>query len=376
MSVEISQIPFAEGKCDIGEICMQGLFFMDYKGRLALPPYIMADLKIEKFGQTVYNRPQTLQLKDGEIGLYEITKCFTEEELGGFSGGIGIGGNLFRYQFELTVRGSANDVSWLPFLSNFEDSDMVQLDIEPSTDACVVDITANPTLGEAQGVRGGIYQAQFLNSPKSNSALIDCPVSDPSSVEESEATILPGRAVVYKGGANGEISLNPGFFAQEGSDFHAYLEDCVEEEGIFPIVEQSRMFSAQDDVELMEEIIRQITEPAKVATKENDNTLNFPSLASSTKFLELKINPNPFNEITALNYFVGDDRINGLNSKLTLRILTLDGRELQVLMLDKEHEKGAYNLQVNLLELDAGIYFFELISNLGDKVVRKGIKVD
>ena len=70
--------------------------------------------------------------------------------------------------------------------------------------------------------------------------------------------------------------------------------------------------------------------------------------------------PNPFNPITKIDYNITN------NSKVTLKIFDITGREISTLV-NKTKEAGYYTVQFNASEYASGTYFYRLTAEGGNE---------
>ena len=72
-----------------------------------------------------------------------------------------------------------------------------------------------------------------------------------------------------------------------------------------------------------------------------------------TEFKLFQNSPNPFNPVTSISYELF------VQEKVTLKIYSLDGREIETLV-DENQSPGTYKVDFNAGELSSGIYFYKL----------------
>ena len=143
----------------------------------------------------------------------------------------------------------------------------------------------------------------------------------------SEATILANRQVVFKAGNS--ITLNPGFHAVANSDFIAKIEAC-------------NMVNANVPTELSS----LITQKTSVIP---------PKLSTGNKLL-LNAYPNPFSHQATIDYKIPVDGV------VTLKIVDLMGRTVQVLTDNLYQHKGQHRYTFSAENMQSGTYLIVLQS--------------
>ncbi|MCI0450325.1 MAG: T9SS type A sorting domain-containing protein [Chlorobi bacterium] len=78
--------------------------------------------------------------------------------------------------------------------------------------------------------------------------------------------------------------------------------------------------------------------------------------------------PNPFNPITKIDYVLPK------NSKVTLKIFDINGREITTLV-NSEREAGNYSIIFEAANLSSGIYFYHFIADNGESKFTKTLKM-
>lgn len=159
-------------------------------------------------------------------------------------------------------------------------------------------------------------------------------------------TIIPhASASITIASPNYDIMF-PGFIAQEGSHFTAYIDPCA--------VSYHRTPGE---------------EPMSDAEKNHLNQSFVEHHQSSVSGINAELSPNPFKDnlnaqfkLTASTY-------------LTISLLDATGRVLAILMDNKFFEEGTYRFSYNFSEFSQGVYFFQINDNSGSKLM-KVIKIN
>ena len=87
------------------------------------------------------------------------------------------------------------------------------------------------------------------------------------------------------------------------------------------------------------------------------NLKNFVEIVPGNKF-ELSQNyPNPFNPVTKIDFVIPYD------SRISLRIYDISGREVYTLINNELRTADNYSVSFNAAKLSSGIYFYKLISD-------------
>ena len=153
-------------------------------------------------------------------------------------------------------------------------------------------------------------------------------------------TIFTNATAVYHAG--NQVLLQPGFHAQSGSSFHAYVEGCS---GVF----QAKM-QVQDT---------KTQEPVTYAPEEQQiPQIDLEEALDSREFI---VFPNPFTEVLHFKYTVKQQE-----SRVLLTLYTATGKEVSTLVREQRSAKGSYHVQFNGRELPEGIYLYRL--EIGDTV--------
>ncbi|MCP4176903.1 MAG: T9SS type A sorting domain-containing protein [bacterium] len=151
--------------------------------------------------------------------------------------------------------------------------------------------------------------------------------------------VLNGSFVNLIAGDN--IILKPGFRAESGSEFHAYIAPC-------------------------EESVNKSIQTKSVSTFENSVPETI-SIEEIPEIEEFSIYPNPFNNNVKLNYFLEDD------TKVQIVIYNISGNIVYEKFIKKN--KGNITEDINTANLSQGTYIYKI--QAGNKLYRgKIVKVE
>ena len=150
-----------------------------------------------------------------------------------------------------------------------------------------------------------------------------------SNTISSNVSITSGLDITYKAGQ--AVTLQPGFYVENGSTFLASIEDCQ---------------SASSKVAVEEEM----------ATKQND----FEPIKSIKS--TLKSYPNPVRQVLFIPY-----EYEGFSAEGRLLLFTSNGT---ILLNQKINLQTSTTIEVQLANYPDGMYFYQLIS--GQEEVSKG----
>lgn len=140
--------------------------------------------------------------------------------------------------------------------------------------------------------------------------------------------LVRNRAVV-EFRANTSITLNPGFHSEEGSDFLAIIDDCVDN--------------------LIPEVI-----PSKIAKNKNNNTV---------ESVALQIYPNPLQSDAIISYTLPDQQ------QIEIGLYNLQGQKLKQI-LSATREAGVHIINWQVQEFLAGMYLLRMKSGK-EQLVKK-----
>jgi hypothetical protein len=148
----------------------------------------------------------------------------------------------------------------------------------------------------------------------------------------STSTVNPGATVTFI--ARDEISLMPGFKASFGSEFSAFLTDCIND------------FNSNNQASL--------TRPWPDQVIRNDTT--FQSPASRITQSRLRAAPNPFSTNTNISFQLEEA------SQVVVRISNLNGAIIETLIDGMRYEVGDHQINFESSDLPNGIYLVQLIT--------------
>lgn len=138
-----------------------------------------------------------------------------------------------------------------------------------------------------------------------------------------------GSKVTYKAG--NRVMLRPNFYAEQGSDFHAYINGC----GVFKTLTEAA------DQELAADIAEA------------------PNALSSA--LQVSLSPNPCRDFAQLS-------IRSTESSTALMSLTdMQGKIITQLLIDSIEAGEAYQLRLETASLPKGLYFVQLKTQSGSQ---------
>ncbi|MBX7047207.1 MAG: T9SS type A sorting domain-containing protein [Ignavibacteria bacterium] len=86
-----------------------------------------------------------------------------------------------------------------------------------------------------------------------------------------------------------------------------------------------------------------------------------PSTGIPAEFSLLQNFPNPFNPVTQIKYNIPSD------SRVTLNVLDMLGREVASLVSNSMQKAGFYTVEFNAGNLTSGTYFYKLTARNGEK---------
>jgi hypothetical protein len=139
----------------------------------------------------------------------------------------------------------------------------------------------------------------------------------------AEGIVTPGSDVTLI--SSNEVSLEPGFHAEFGSDFLAYIEACA-----------LSTFQNPESPEFRTEETAKTAEPAGKDTEVS----NFHFIAY----------PNPFQNQTTLEYVLQQ------SGAVTLLVFDSQGALIQSILQDAYQEEGIYRAELDTSRLQAGTY--------------------
>lgn len=158
----------------------------------------------------------------------------------------------------------------------------------------------------------------------------------------------PADPFVINSGAKGtfragtEIILREGFHARSGSEFRAYLDNCT-----------SLAISGEEEAQLNQNEL-----PRETVVYFHDRQV-----------LQLKANPNPFQDVVFIIYRLLKP------ARVSLYLTDISGIPIRTLLLQKPTEGGGFNqLECNWGDLPAGTYFLVMKTD-EQKEVQKLIKI-
>ncbi len=142
----------------------------------------------------------------------------------------------------------------------------------------------------------------------------------------TSAGIITNTAKVrYTAGTS--ITLLPGFHAQAGADFVAYIKEC------------------NSDNSLVETPVSQRTTAA---------TPNLTSVDKVVDNNQLLVRPNPFSNVAIIDYEVGE------NATVWIGLHDVTGKVIQVFVNHKAMDKGAYQYEISANHLPSGAYWVSM----------------
>jgi len=153
----------------------------------------------------------------------------------------------------------------------------------------------------------------------------------------SDATIPATFQVTYQAGQS--ITLQPGFHAEANSNFLAKIAPCI------------LSLESPDEEE---------------AIARNTFIGNNPIAKSE---LTMQVQPNPARSSIEINYSLG------ATSTTSIALYDLTGKALKMLLSNQVQEQGLYKQEVDITDLNAGIYFV-LLENEGQVLTQKLIVVE
>ena len=185
---------------------------------------------------------------------------------------------------------------------------------------------------------GNLIRSRVNNASCLNTCELDC-VNDltlsgnisgtqnyeASNTITSTQVLVAGATITYKAG--NLITLNSGFRASNGTDFHAYIEDC----GGGGLAKDNYSFYTND--------------------LSNKNAVREELQVTETTTLQAY--PNPFSSSTTLEYTLSND------SAVSLIINDITGRVVKQL-INNQQAKGQYTTIFDAAELPAGMYWARL----------------
>lgn len=169
-----------------------------------------------------------------------------------------------------------------------------------------------------------------------NLVINDAPLADGAAYFASKTIVSQAVAAYGKQAdfvADSLITLQVGFHAQAGSDFHARIAPCFEPPASLQESPTARLVATS------EKTLEKISE-------------NFKKLAS------LEASPNPSNERTLIRFDLPTD------DKVLLELYDANGRKLRILA-SAQLEKGLHEMALPTIDLPNGLYFLRLQSTNG-----------
>jgi|GEM_PF-2514592 len=143
----------------------------------------------------------------------------------------------------------------------------------------------------------------------------------------SAGTVAVGTSVTFQAGQS--ITLEPGFVAEPGSTFRAFIGDCT-------VLSGTASKGEVPDAGLSEVI-------SVPSSKEDD--------------LDLTVFPNPFQEVFTMGYTLQQA------TNVHIELFSTEGRLLQTIAAGQEQAAGSYSLQINHGGLKPGLYVLVIRTN-------------